>query len=356
LKTPRVVPIFFANEDPMLMSKVVDFTNNLGASSYWTQTAGIYGVAPLEALAPIQLTIDPGAVVDADTIGPFLADKIMNDPAFPMPDGNTIYMFQFPDNTTITEGGGTVKSCQSFGGFHWIAATPMGYIPFIASAYCSPFHGNSGIDSVTATLSHELVEAATNPQPLAGTQAFSGFDDAHFYWSDIAGDEVGDICAPLRNEYSKVLPFDYTVQHIWSNAAALAGHDPCVPQDPNIPYFNSAAVLNDDIMIPVMNGSPVTSKGVSIPVGGSKTIELDLFSDRDTKADIVVDAKDWASYALGQAPHLSFQFDRKKGRNGEKLHLTITRLKASADHYEIFFLTNAINPVTHYFWVGAVGD
>ena len=70
----------------------------------------------------------------------------------------------------------------------------------------------------------------------------------------------------------------------------------------------------------------VTSKGITIPVGQEKTIEVDLFSDGDTQGPWTVSAEDvlstyYSSY--GFTPSMKFSWDRTQGVNGEKLHLTI---------------------------------
>ena len=71
----------------------------------------------------------------------------------------------------------------------------------------------------------------------------------------------------------------------------------------------------------------VTTKGVVIPVGGSATVEVDLFSDGPTNGPITVKAGDLLnmSYgAYGIAKSLAFAWDRTQGVNGEKLHVTVT--------------------------------
>ena len=60
------------------------------------------------------------------------------------------------------------------------------------------------------------------------------------------------------------------------------GHDPCVPRTTTAPYFNAMPVLPDDIDFAVGAETTVSTKGVSVPVGQSRTVELDLYSDGDT--------------------------------------------------------------------------
>jgi hypothetical protein len=98
---------------------------------------------------------------------------------------------------------------------------------------------------------------------------------------------------------------------------------------------------------------------VTIPVGQSRTIEVDLFSDGPTGGPWTVTAEDllnrnYASYGLTKT--LTFQWDRTQGINGEKLHLTITVTGST-----FFFLGGAHAFVItsmlgnrHYEWPGTV--
>ena len=68
-------------------------------------------------------------------------------------------------------------------------------------------------------------------------------------------------------------------------------------------------------------------KGVKIPVGESKTIEVDLFSDGATSGPWTVAAIDSSRRARAGAT-LDLKWDRTTGLNGEKLHLTVTVTEA----------------------------
>ena len=81
------------------------------------------------------------------------------------------------------------------------------------------------------------------------------------------------------------------MQRTWSNKAAPAGHDPCVPALPGEVYFNAAPVLNDNITVDVI-GQTSRCKGVKIAVGETKTIEIDLFSDAATGGPWTVAVQD----------------------------------------------------------------
>ena len=91
--------------------------------------------------------------------------------------------------------------------------------------------------------------------------------------------EIGDMCSRFPSSYIVPAGYPYAVQRLWSNSAALAGHDPCQPVPPSeAVYFNAAPVLPD--LVTILSGSSrVTTSGVQIPVGETRTIEIDLFAD-----------------------------------------------------------------------------
>jgi len=95
-------------------------------------------------------------------------------------------------------------------------------------------------------------------------------------------------------------------------------------------------------------------KGVHIPVGQSKTIDVDLYSDADTGGPWTVSAQD-LNALMGAPAALSFAFDRTKGQNGEKLHLTIKATKATQFNASVFFLISKLGGRTN-LWLGLVGN
>ncbi len=95
-------------------------------------------------------------------------------------------------------------------------------------------------------------------------------------------------------------------------------------------------VLPDDIDFAVGAETTVSTKGVSVPVGQSRTVELDLYSDGDTGGpfnvsllSIDLEAAN-PSVPVHAPPSLRLKLDRSAGQNGEKLYLTITRTRAAA--------------------------
>ncbi len=150
------------------------------------------------------LTTDPGTTVADSAIQQMLQDAIANNSAFPQPTANTLYFVYLPSGTAVTQGGSS--SCQSFCGYH-DAISGQGQNQQIFYAVM-PYPDCSGcvsnlapFDALTATSSHELCEAVTDPIPGQG-------------WYDQSNGEIGDICAWQMKQVG-----NYTVQKEWSNNA-----------------------------------------------------------------------------------------------------------------------------------------
>ena len=134
-----------------------------------------------------------------------------------------LYMVYLPAQTVVSSPGlGT--SCQSYGGYH--SEDDLGAVkfPYAVLPFC---YGDQNFQDISA--SHELIEGSTDPFPF--TAPAYVFDDDTAPWTYVPG-EVGDLCEQTY------LPIDgFYVQRIWSNDAAMAGTQPCVPA-PDGPYFN----------------------------------------------------------------------------------------------------------------------
>ncbi len=371
LAHPKVVPIFFSDYDASLQSGASDFVTQLAAfTSYTTAALSEYGVDELTAGTPIVLTTAAPigtmtAPYDDSMIQSWLAAELTAaDAPLGAPDPNAIYTIFFPASTIISMGGGQGQtaslSCNDFGGYHDnidIAVPPADggagvvtqSIAYAVVPSCSNFNGLSGIDMVTGAASHEIAEAASDPFPSEQLTGYSSLDDNHVVWELVlGGGEIGDMCAQNANAFFKPTGFDYTVQRIWSNASAMANHDPCVPAA-GTAYFNSAPNLTDTVALP-FGGS--TTQGVKILAGDTGTIEIDLFSDSATTGPWTVMAVEPQTGA-GTAATLDLSLDRSTGVNGEKLHLTIKTLTANSYGLSAFLLVSTLGAETVY-WPGLV--
>ena len=353
LAAPSFIPVFFSNDSPAQVAPLEDFLSKVGGTAYWTAVTTEYGVGAGSATKPVALTETATGTIDDAAIQTWLEGKLnSNDPAFPAPTENSIYVLNYPLGVTITLA--MQKSCDSFGAYHGDVVLDAAHsamnVAYAVIPRCPANGGLTSMQTTTAATSHELIEASTDPYP-DHNPAYSGVDEDHRYWSRaLGGGEVGDMCAQNRDSFTQFPELAYTVQRSWSNAAALAGHDPCVPPLVDNVYFNAGPVFTDSI--PSGPNGMFMSLGVSVPAGTSKTVDLKLFSDADTGGPWTVTVDDMT---MQTTPHYQFTVDPTSGQNGDTLKLTITTLVASTRGTDNFVITSKLGTKTHE-WYGLIGD
>lgn len=350
MSAPHVIPVFFSTEDATIEAGVKTFLEQLPSSSYWSATTNEYGVGALTIDPPVVLTEAAPASIDDNDIQAWLAAKIQaGAPGFTASDPNALYTVIYPAGTTITLEGSI--SCQGFGGYHNSLTLDPAHgsaaIPYAVLPHCGSFGGFFGADALTGPISHEILEAVTDPLPLS----IPGYQTGGRYlaWQLTLGGEVGDLCVQGQDSFSTFPGLDHVAQRSWSNLAAKASHDPCVPAEPGV-YFNAAPVLPDKLSF-----QGLTFDGVRIPIGSQRTIELKLFSDGPTGGPFDVQVFD-ATQMMGQGPSaLDVSLDESAGQNGQTLHLTLSPTSQGPFGVQPFLIVASLNGVQH-LWAGVVGQ
>jgi hypothetical protein len=350
LMAPRLVPVFFADYDPMQAMTLVDLENKIGTSMFWSALAE-YGVGPGMTLPPVMLTeMSPGNIDDS-AIATWLSGKLnANDPAWPANDGNTVYILHYPSSNNITLQGQT--SCNSFEGYHSNTQLDANHMSLDA-AYAVIPDCQIGLDSLTTTISHELAEAASDPYPM-GAPAYAQTDGYHAEWMRLGGGgEIGDMCVGFNSSYTMLPDLPYAVQRFWGDKASKAGHDFCQPSLPGEVFFNAMPVFKDHVTWTwQLTMQSFTVKGVKLAVGQSKTIDVALYSDGPTSGPWTVNPIDTTGFG-GKTSYLDLKLDNDTGQNGQVLHLTITVNKAGPHGYESFLLHSTLGSLGHE-WLGIV--
>jgi hypothetical protein len=361
MKSPKFVIITFAGDG--LATDIDDFADKVAASkTYWSGTTAEYGVGPVASVLHISLNEMPAAMLQDSDVQTWLKSELVGPDAgsleggapWPQPDGETIYMVYYPENVSITTSGGT--SCSEFYGYHDdFSLSGTTYVTYSVVARCPPFPMTSAIDSITSIASHELIEAATDPL-VADDPAWAEPDQDHLAWEIPAGGELGDMCAGFGNVFYKPSDVPYLVQRTWSNKAAAASQDPCEP-DGAVPYFNSAAVLTQNVTVNGSTFGNFTTQGTVIPVGSTGTVQLDLYSDAPTSGPWTVQALDFSSL-FGGPTELEFSFGGKPmitGKNGDKIELSIKVMQKGSGGAEVMWIQSSIGQVQTV-WLGVVGN
>jgi hypothetical protein len=290
-------------------------------------------------------------MLDTDLVN-FVSNKATSG-TWTRPTDDTLYAVYVPKAvplvTRISDAAGQLDrmgACDSFEGFHFEKVRrgrdqDTHFLYTIIYEAC----GDGTIENTTDTASHELAEGATDPfASTDATAALNGFNMLAWTVFNERQEEIGDACEyyPDANADLKG-DFAFRVQGLWSNKAARAGKNPCIPNDGSA-YYNVVPleVEDVDVVVPPKISVPTHTLGYHIP-SGSRTISLGMFSDRDTggpwKVSAIVGGS--ASTIVADEPTIDNGEERVKvsfvgpdsGKNGDKLKVQIdVDRSAQAEH------------------------
>jgi hypothetical protein len=232
LHHPAVVSLTFT-DDPDA-GELRAFASWIVQSDWLAAIGADYGVGP-GTNRNISMSPVVGPVSDDDIkswLAANLASKalpVSTDPTQPL-----VYVWYLGPKATMQDAAG---NCT--GGYHddvQIGGHDIAYavVPRCAS---DTVRDLTSLQYREGRASHELAEAFTDP--LADSNPGFIFVDPDALWTSTFG-EVGDVCV------WNYLPFSanghtFYAQRTWSNAAAAAGGDPCVPHPAGLAYFNVTA-------------------------------------------------------------------------------------------------------------------
>lgn len=184
-----------------------------------------------------------------NTLVGIIKEKVYVDPMFPLPSGDTVYVFHIPSNVKIQGFDGLscdYSGAPTFAGFHsafiaphWMSQSilnPDRNILYAVIATCNP----KWPAAQYSVLSHEIVESVTNPES----------------WPDLKKDgwlvnnkeEIADVCQTRPNDMYQITGLDgknWIVQKFWSNL-----HQDCIPNDnvsvPEMRYATAISMCGND--------------------------------------------------------------------------------------------------------------
>jgi len=181
-------------------------TQHIGRGS----VEGVYTVHPPAA--------DNGATITSNQINEALRTLIAGK-QLPKPSTTRLYAIFFPSRKTISTPGG--DSASDFCAYHDTTTSGRSTVYYAVMPYEVSNRGckmaSTSFDSLTTVVSHELLEAITDP----------GVGLKRVAWYDRDNGEIADICA-FSSSPARVAGADgdnYTVQRSWSNrrGACVAG-------------------------------------------------------------------------------------------------------------------------------------
>jgi hypothetical protein len=314
LKAVQLVTITYDGYD---QKDHVEAFGDYVVQSEWLATVGAdYGAGKGAHVAKVVLPGPAPATISNSGITKLLKASIASGdiPAPPATANDYLYMFYFPKTTIVTQGGPVMGTCatQGFGGYHDATSLNGARLAFAAIPGCqSP-------QSMEVSASHEIIEAVTDPNP-GGGYMFKYTE----LWGAPAGGEVGDACNDLLWKEG-----GFTLQRSWSNSAAAAGKEPCVPVNPDLGAFGVA---------------PDQTGVIGVPVGGTATVVLTGWSEKEI-----------GNWSLGKNEYgtndfiATTKFSSTLINNGFVSNMTITVPKTAAKgSYDAFFITSTYMGETH---------
>ena len=241
LAHPQLITVTFAN-DPRAAAFEA-YAQWLVGSSWLTTVGADYGVGAGNVAGVAHRPETPLATLTSADIETYLADGITDGsiprPAAPATLADALYIVYYPSTTSITTtfvNGIMKSSCVDFGGYHGEVHHAGLDFAYSAIPDCGGnLQGLTADETTEMIVSHEVIEAATDAAPISAPawQLRPGQADPWFRVFEFEV-EVGDLCeAPSR--YTREA--GHVAQRSWSNSAAAAGGEPCVPIDPALPAF-----------------------------------------------------------------------------------------------------------------------
>jgi hypothetical protein len=289
---PKLVTITY--QDYAVKAQVEAWGDAVVNTSWWTTVGAEYGIGAMTHAAKYTIPVhspNTTPIEDKDIeaeIKSLVATGVVPTP--PYGDSEYIYMIYIP--ATVPLG----LSLQGLGGYHAMVTLPSG----TRYSYAVVLDDNN-LDDTTVTSSHELIEAATDPYdpPLEGWIVNVQMPDPWY----LALGEVADLC----NFEDPVQEGAYMYQRSWSNAAAAADKNPCIP--------------NQDEAWETVSADPATMP--TLAAGDSMDFTLTGWSTALEMNDWTLDISTPADYSEFSPTEMVAHLSDKSINNGTTVTLTL---------------------------------
>ena len=354
LKNPVIVTITWPNDTRA--SQLEQLGDTVGAGNYWSTVVSEYGALAAVSGAPYHIHMTDAAPASiSDTALATLVQTSLaatDGTAWPTPvSGEPIYIIYLPETTDLILQGKSACA-QGVGGYHDSTTVNGHAVAYAIVPSCDTF------DSVTLSASHELAEAATDPYPQS-RPAWSGFQDNDLAWDMFQQfqSENGDACEFYRDSDAAAGETDvmFTVQRLWSNKSAKAGHNPCVPAAKGEVYFNATPLNLEDISADLSalagdaKGTDIqVTKGFKVAVGATRQIPLGFYSDGPMAAWTIKAVAGGIAGGHSSSSSVDLTLDVTDGQNGNKAYLSVTVNTAGKTNTELVTIVSTHAGTSHY--------
>jgi hypothetical protein len=322
LRRPRVTTVTFANDEPELVSRLEQFGSMIARSAWWRAVTEGYCSAPDvciedgEAVPPVKLDAALPLELHDTEIDALVLRAAGAGELGPI-DENTLFVVYLPKGTALRNAT-TIYCTGKARAFHRSLALGGMRVPFAVVPRCG------GEAELTASASHEILEATTNPFPADRGFAFPpGSSPSGF---SAAGLEPVDPCGLVTRDDHRSYESGFVVQRAWSNRAAALGLDPCVPSKPAQSYV---------MLVPREPGVRLAR------TGETATLEL-IASTASGDHSWAISAYD-LSGAQDHERYVEVALDKTRVENGETVILSVKALKSNASRRVIVALVSTID-------------
>jgi hypothetical protein len=256
LSLPRLVTIVASNDVPSDGTDTVPmlqaFSDVLPTSQVWSSVASEYGLTPLSSVGHLTGPAIAGGVYSIEQVEAYVAGVIgagtatgdagvggdagAGRDAGLSPNGSTVYVVYLPSGATLEYGYCAYHAAYPF-------ETSAGdEVAVIARCEPEPITENQ-LGELTRNATSSIIDAITDPLgegymlPDPPAQPWTGSA-----WLSSGDVFLGSMCAGTRIfETTDGGPAGgWELSRIWSNAAAAAGGDPCIPAHDD-PYYTVSA-------------------------------------------------------------------------------------------------------------------
>jgi len=331
MASPRVVPITWDNDANR--STIESFFSAYAGSSAWAQQVSEYGVGALSVGTPRHMTGNAPTTATDSSIVQILTNHLNG--SWGYPDSHTVYEFFFPAGAKPGDSG--TKCCVDVEGYHsWVTVQGVD-VAYAVVCMCPGFQDTvTDVQELTRTASHETVESVTDPF----FDAYSFTDAAHAAFTYANQGEVGDMCEFADTLYWQPPDMTYTIQRMWSNKAAAAGHDPCGGA-PAAKYYQTVPFLPDSVSVKLFD-TFMSAQTMRIPVGQTAKVKLTVFADDPSAGPFDVTVEDYSSAWNNKQKLLDITVPPGPFAAGQTFEATVKVLGQDADlggHAEEMFIT-----------------
>lgn len=311
VRYPRVVTVTFAGDEPAFVARLEHFGETITNTPWWhAVTAGYCAPSgncigegrPARAVRLVDTL--PGEV-HAVEVSALLRGHAAAGRLGPI-DPDTLLLVYLPAGVQLKDAF-VARYCRDGPqGFHRALRFDHRAIGYAVLPRCADEA------ALTGTASHELLEMAASPDTWK--RGFALVQSGTTRGFTAAGVEAMDPCGFMADPRT-IGESGFVVRRAWSNAAAVQGHDPCVPHPADRPYLALVPQIptvrlsknSESVLIPVIAAA-------DRPVGIWSVTAIDLTGVQD------------------QARYLDVTLDRSVVGPGDEAHLTITRrLRAPRD-------------------------